>query len=75
MGWPVAASQSRAVPFVTTAGERVVLPSGLNGHGQDQTLMRSGRPDRPPVVASQRLAVPPWLPVRIGLPSGLNATA
>ena len=43
MGWPVAASQSRAV--LSSLPVRTVLPSGLNATACDRALVRQGRPD------------------------------
>ena len=40
MGWPVAASQSRAV--LSSQPVRTVLPSGLNATAADRVLVRPG---------------------------------
>ena len=45
MGWPVAASQSRAVP--SPLAVRSGLPSGLNATDADRALMHEGLADGP----------------------------
>ena len=61
---------------------RLVLAPGEDGpavgterHGHDLALMWKGDPTGWPVAASQSRAVLSLLPVRMVLPSGLNATA
>ena len=61
MGWPVAASQSRAVP--SSLGVRMILPSGLNTGGIDMAMMRQGRTDG---LASGRVPEPHYV-VRVVL--------
>ena len=74
MGWPVAASQSRAV--LSSLPVRTVLPSGLKATAIDRVLGAAmAAPMGCPVAASQSRAVLSLLPVRTVLPSGLNATA
>ena len=54
-GWPVAASQSRAV--LSQLPVSMVLPSGLKRHGVDPALVLQGRPSGRPVAASHSRAV------------------
>ena len=73
MGWPVAASQSRAVLSSLPVSDGLAV--GAERHGSDMALMRQGWAEGRPVAASQSRAVRSELPVRTVLPSGLNATA
>ena len=73
MGWPVAASQSRAV--LSALPVRRVLPSGLNATARDRALMAKGLADG---LAGGDVPEPRRMVVAAGetvLPSGLNAAA
>ena len=73
MGWPVAASQSRAVP--SSLPVRTALPSGLNATARTVASMPQGGAEG---LAGGRVPEPRRAvrssPVRTVLPSGLNAT-
>ena len=64
----------RAAPSCPDAPGEDRLAVGAERHGRDRGPMRRGAPKGSPVAASQSRAVLSSLPVRIVLPSGLNAT-
>ena len=72
IGWPVAASQSRAVSSCAPGEDGLAV--GAERHGRYQPGCGRGGPMGRPVAASQSRAVLSSQPVRMVLPSGLNAT-